>query len=86
MRLKDVAAAESVLLADGRPRFDWWAATWAAMRLENAGAEAGAARGRCARPIRVSRALAARGLGALKDAAALDAAGAAAQGRGRAGR
>jgi cyclophilin family peptidyl-prolyl cis-trans isomerase/HEAT repeat protein len=73
VRLKDVAAAESVLLADGRPRFDWWAATWAAMRLENA----------ALKPVLVAslkssdpvaRALAARGLGALKDAASFDAA------------
>jgi cyclophilin family peptidyl-prolyl cis-trans isomerase/HEAT repeat protein len=72
VRLKDVAAAESVLLAEGRPRFDWWAATWAAMRLENA----------ALKPVLVaslkssdpqSRALAARGLGALKDAPSFDA-------------
>jgi len=27
-RLKDAPAAERALLRDGRPRFDWWAATW----------------------------------------------------------
>lgn len=71
VRLKDAAAAEQVLLAGGRSRFDWWAATWAAMRLESpalkpvllaaaASSDAG------------SRALAARGLGGLKDASAFD--------------
>ena len=35
-RLKDVRSAQTVLLAAGKPRFDWWAATWTAMRLENA--------------------------------------------------
>ncbi len=70
-RLKDARAAESVLLAAGRPRFDWWAATWVAMRLESP----------LLRPVldaatqsddKVSRAYAARGLGALKDPASLD--------------
>jgi cyclophilin family peptidyl-prolyl cis-trans isomerase/HEAT repeat protein len=70
-RLKDVPAAESVLLASGQPRFDWWAATWTAMRLESPAlrpvllAAAGADDPR-------ARALAARGLGALKDAASFD--------------
>jgi len=67
-RLKDVKVAEAVLLQGGKPRFDWWAAVWTAMRLESA----------TLRPVLVaaassddplSRALAARGLGALKDAA-----------------
>jgi cyclophilin family peptidyl-prolyl cis-trans isomerase/HEAT repeat protein len=71
VRLKDVAAAETALLAGGKPRFDWWAATWTAMRLEAP----------ALRPVLVaaasssdplSRALAARGLGALKDPSALD--------------
>ena len=70
--LKDGAAAESVLLARGRPRFDWWVSTWVAMRLESSRL----------RPVLVaalrsddalSRALGARGLGALGDASALDA-------------
>jgi cyclophilin family peptidyl-prolyl cis-trans isomerase/HEAT repeat protein len=69
-RLKDGPAAEHALLASGQPRFDWWAATWVAMRLERPSL----------RPVLVaaagsddprSRALAARGLGALKDASAL---------------
>ena len=70
-RLKDVPAAEGVLLLSGRPRFDWWAATWTAMRLESP----------ALRPVLIaaaasndalSRGFAARGLGALKDPAALD--------------
>jgi cyclophilin family peptidyl-prolyl cis-trans isomerase/HEAT repeat protein len=70
-RLKDPAAAETALLEGGRPRFDWWAATYVAMRLEAPGL----------RPVLLaaatssdplSRALAARGLGALKDASAMD--------------
>jgi cyclophilin family peptidyl-prolyl cis-trans isomerase/HEAT repeat protein len=70
-RLKDPAAAAAALLDGGRPRFDWWAATYVAMRVESPNlrpvlvAAAGATDPR-------SRALAARGLGALKDAAALD--------------
>jgi hypothetical protein len=40
-RLKDGPAAESVLLNAGKPRFDWWAATWTAMR-RRACPEAGA--------------------------------------------
>jgi cyclophilin family peptidyl-prolyl cis-trans isomerase/HEAT repeat protein len=70
-RLKDAAVAEAVLLPGGRPRFDWWAATWAAMRIATPNL----------RPLLLaatassdgqSRALAARGLGALKDSSALD--------------
>jgi cyclophilin family peptidyl-prolyl cis-trans isomerase len=70
-RLKDVSAARRALLDGGRPRFDWWAATWVAMRLEReelrplllqaAGAD---------EPLQ--RALAARGLGALGDASAVE--------------
>jgi len=68
-RLKDPGAAAAALLARGEPRFDWWAATWVAMRLESA----------LLQPVLVaaaasddawSRALAARGLGTLKDPAA----------------
>ena len=70
-RLRDVPAARHALLDGGRPRFDWWAATWTAMRLESPEL----------RPVLVaalssddprSRALAARGLGALRDASAVD--------------
>jgi cyclophilin family peptidyl-prolyl cis-trans isomerase/HEAT repeat protein len=70
-KLKDAKAAEQALLASGRPRFDWWAATWTAMRLESPSL----------RPVLVaaaastdplSRAFAARGLGALQDAASLE--------------
>ena len=70
-RLRDVASARQALLADGRPRFDWWVATWVAVQL---GVEE-------LRPVLVaaaasddasSRALAARGLGAFADAAAIE--------------
>ena len=70
-RLKDVPAARGALLDGDRPRFDWWAATWVAMRLESPEL----------RPVLVdavsssdsrSRALAARGLGALKDRSAVE--------------
>ncbi len=71
-RLKDVKAAETALVSSGRSRFDWWAATWTAMRLESPALKpvlvAGLASGDA-----LSRAFAARGLGALKDAASLDA-------------
>ena len=70
-RLKDVAAARLALLDGARPRFDWWASTWVAMRLESPEL----------RPVLVAaaasdepqqRALAARGLGALRDASAVE--------------
>ncbi len=70
-RLKDVAAARQALLDGARPRFDWWAATWVAMRLESPEL----------RPLLVaatasddprSRTLAARGLGALGDASGVE--------------
>jgi cyclophilin family peptidyl-prolyl cis-trans isomerase/HEAT repeat protein len=70
-RLKDVRAARQALLDGARSRFDWWAATWVAMRLESPEL----------RPVLVaaagsddprSRALAARGLGALADASVVD--------------
>jgi cyclophilin family peptidyl-prolyl cis-trans isomerase len=70
-RLKDAAAASSALLHGDKPRFDWWAATWTAMRIESPRLRpvllAGAA---SSDPL--SRAFAARGLGALKDASAVD--------------
>jgi HEAT repeat protein/cyclophilin family peptidyl-prolyl cis-trans isomerase len=70
-RLKDVRSAQAALLAGGKPRFDWWAATWTAMRLESPSL----------RPVLLaavtstdplSRAYGARGLGALKDPADLE--------------
>ena len=70
-RLKDARSAQAALLLAGKPRFDWWAATWTAMRLENP----------ALRPVLLaavtstdplSRAYGARGLGALKDPADLD--------------
>jgi cyclophilin family peptidyl-prolyl cis-trans isomerase/HEAT repeat protein len=70
-RLGDVAAARHALLDGPRPRFDWWAATWVAMRLgkpELRPVLAAAA----SSDDPLSRALAARGLGALKDASAVE--------------
>jgi cyclophilin family peptidyl-prolyl cis-trans isomerase/HEAT repeat protein len=70
-RLKDLPAAAHALLRDGEPRFDWWAATWVAQRLESPQltpvllAAAGSDDPR-------SRALAARGLGKLKDPGRLE--------------
>jgi cyclophilin family peptidyl-prolyl cis-trans isomerase/HEAT repeat protein len=69
-RLRDAGAARLALLDAARPRFDWWAATWVAMRLASEEL----------RPVLVealqssdplSRALGARGLGALADASAV---------------
>jgi cyclophilin family peptidyl-prolyl cis-trans isomerase len=70
-RLKDISAARLALLDGASPRFDWWAATWVAMRLEREEL----------RPVLVaalasddprSRALAARGLGVRKDASSVE--------------
>jgi len=67
-RLKDVKVAESVLMISGKPRFDWWAATWTATRLEAPGLKPVlVAASSSSDPL--SRAYAARGLGALKDEA-----------------
>jgi len=69
--LGDEESARTALLAGGRPRFDWWVSTWVAMRLEKKSLRPvllAAARSTDAR----SRALGARGLGALGDASALD--------------
>jgi cyclophilin family peptidyl-prolyl cis-trans isomerase len=69
--LHDEAAAATALLAEGRSRFDWWAATWVAMRMESPALRpvlAAAARSNDAH----SRALAARGLGALEDVSGFD--------------
>jgi cyclophilin family peptidyl-prolyl cis-trans isomerase/HEAT repeat protein len=70
-RLKDLPAARQALLDGARPRLDWWASTWVAMRLES----------RELKPVLdaavasdepLQRALAARGLGALKDAGSVE--------------
>jgi cyclophilin family peptidyl-prolyl cis-trans isomerase/HEAT repeat protein len=72
VRLKDFKSAEAALLVAGKPRFDWWAATWAAMRLEDPALRPVLLAG-VASTDALSRAYAARGLGALKDPADLDA-------------
>jgi len=70
-RLKDVAAARMALLDGARPRFDWWASTWLAMRLERPELKPVlAAAVTSDEPLQ--RALAARGLGALADASAVE--------------
>ncbi len=74
-KLKDAKSAESALVSVGRARFDWWAATWTAMRIESPLLKPVLTAGlQSSDPL--SRGYAARGLGALKDAAALDALGA----------
>jgi cyclophilin family peptidyl-prolyl cis-trans isomerase/HEAT repeat protein len=69
--LKDAKAAESVLLAQGKPRFDWWAATWTAMRLELPSLRP-VLTAAAASSDPLSRAIAVKGLGALQDASAFD--------------
>jgi cyclophilin family peptidyl-prolyl cis-trans isomerase/HEAT repeat protein len=70
-RFKDARVAEGVLVSGAKSRFDWWAATYVAMRLESP----------LLKPVLLdaatstdplSRALAARGLGALKDGSVVD--------------
>jgi len=70
-RLEDPRAAAEALLLAGQSRFDWWAATYAAMKIASPLLE----------PVLVaaavstdplSRALAARGFGSLKDESAQD--------------
>ena len=70
-RLKDARSAQAALLSAGKPRFDWWAATWAAMRLESPALRPVLLAG-VASTDPLSRAYGARGLGALKDPADLD--------------
>ena len=70
-RLKDVSAARHALLDGDRPRFDWWAATWVAMRLESGELRPVLAASASASDPR-ARALAARGFGALKDLSAVE--------------
>jgi cyclophilin family peptidyl-prolyl cis-trans isomerase/HEAT repeat protein len=71
-RLKDARSAQAALLSGGKPRFDWWAATWTAMRLESPALRPVLLAG-VASTDPLSRAYGARGLGALKDPADLDA-------------
>ena len=67
---RDTAAAEGLMLAGGRSRFDWWAATWVAMRLGKPAFEPVlTAALESSDPL--SRAFGARGLGALKHKAAV---------------
>jgi cyclophilin family peptidyl-prolyl cis-trans isomerase/HEAT repeat protein len=70
-RLKDARAAETALLNSGQPRFDWWAATYTAMRVGSPSMKpvllAAASSSDAA-----SRALAARGLGVLKDEGSIE--------------
>jgi cyclophilin family peptidyl-prolyl cis-trans isomerase/HEAT repeat protein len=70
-RLRDAAAAQYVLLVEGRPRFDWWAASWLAEQLASP----------ALRPVLVaaaasddarSRVLGARGLAHLKDVSSVE--------------
>lgn len=70
-RLEDPRAAAEALLLAGQPRFDWWAATYAAMKIASPQLE----------PVLVaaavstdplSRALAARGFASLADESAQD--------------
>jgi cyclophilin family peptidyl-prolyl cis-trans isomerase/HEAT repeat protein len=71
-RLKDPRSAELALVDRDKPRFDWWAATWVAVRLESPGLKP-VLLAAAASNDPLSRALAARGLGALKDPGAFDA-------------
>ena len=70
-RLKDVPAARIALLDGARPRFDWWASTWVAMRLESPELRPVLAAA-VASDEALQRALGARGLGALADASAVE--------------
>ena len=70
-RLKDVRSAELALLDQEKPRFDWWAATWVAMRLESPSLKP-VLLAAAASNDPLSRSLAVRGLGALKDPAAVE--------------
>jgi cyclophilin family peptidyl-prolyl cis-trans isomerase len=70
-RLKDARAAETVLLRAGRSRFDWWAATWTAMRIESPSLRP-VLLAAAASTDAASRAFAARGLGAIKDAGSVE--------------
>jgi len=71
-RLKDARSAELALVSAGRSRFDWWAASWTAMRLESPLLKPVLTAGLVSSDA-LSRGYAARGLGALKDADSVDA-------------
>lgn len=65
--LGDADSARHALIGEsGRPRFDWWAATWVAMRVGGADLRPVLDQGAAASDPR-SRAFAARGLGAFAD-------------------
>lgn len=67
-RLKDGKALREVLVGDdGRPTLDWWVAVWAAMRVADPGLTPVLLAGASAEAPEI-RALAARGLGALRRA------------------
>ncbi len=70
-RLKDVPAARLALVDGARPRFDWWAAAWVAMRLESPELKP-VLQAAAASDEPLQRALAARGLGALKDTGSVE--------------
>ena len=70
-RLKDVPAARLALVDGARSRFDWWAATWVAMRLESPELKP-VLQAAAASDEPLQRALAARGLGALKDTGSVE--------------
>jgi cyclophilin family peptidyl-prolyl cis-trans isomerase/HEAT repeat protein len=69
--LKDAPSAEAVLLVEGKPRFDWWAATWTAMRLELPSLKP-VLLAAAVSDDPLARCIAARGLGALKDKGAFE--------------
>lgn len=72
-RLKDAAALRLVLMTPaGVPRLDWWVAVWAAMRVGDRSLLPVLATGAATEDPAI-RALAARGLGALKDPGQLEA-------------
>jgi cyclophilin family peptidyl-prolyl cis-trans isomerase/HEAT repeat protein len=70
-RLRDEPSARHALLDGERPRFDWWAASWVAMRLESPALRPVLVAA-CTSTDPLSRALGARGLGALRDASSVE--------------
>jgi HEAT repeat protein/cyclophilin family peptidyl-prolyl cis-trans isomerase len=69
--LKDIPSATSALVDGGRSRFDWWAATWVAASL-HAAELAPVLQGAAGSADKLSRMLAADGLGRPNDAQAFD--------------